>query len=150
MAAKGKLSPEQESQLRALFDRIMLTIDFSESVGGFRTAALPDMLRKSARQILDEGDLRDMRRMAREIDEASTFGLPPRHREGLEAMLASRLGVDADAERAEMRAKAAAAIKRGKVGSEKERRRLEDYAEMLEATGGDPEEIAAVRRLIGA
>lgn len=149
MAAKGKLTTEQESQLRALFERIMLTIDFSERVGGFRTATFPELLRKSARQILEEGNLRDMRRMAREIDEAATMGLPAHHREGLEAVLGSRLGVDKDTERARMRAKVAAAIKRGKVGSEKERRRLEDYAEMLDATGGDPEEIAAVRRLIG-
>jgi len=146
---KRKLTAEQESQLRALFDRIMLTVDFADRAGGFGTSTtLADSLRGKARQALEQGALRDMRRMAREINEASMVGLPTHQREGLEALLNSRLGVDTDAERAEMQAKAAAAIRRGKVGSEKERRHLEDYAEMLEATGGDPDEIAAVRRLM--
>jgi hypothetical protein len=147
--AKRKLTGEQESQLRALFDRIMLTIDFADRVGGFGDGRLPlaDMLRQKARQSFEASNLRDIRLIAREIDQAC-IALSPYQREGLEALLGSRLGVDKDAERADMRAKVAAAIKRGKVASEKQRRRLEDYAEMLEATGGDPEEIAAVRRLV--
>ena len=145
--AKRKLTSEQESQLRALFDRIMLTIDFADRVGGFGDGRLPlaEMSRQTARRAFEASSLRDLRLMARDIDQAC-IALPPHQREGLEALLGSRLGVDKDAERADMRAKVAVAIKRGKVGSEKERRRLEDYAEMLEASGGDPEEIAAIRR----
>jgi hypothetical protein len=43
-----------------------------------------------------------------------------------------------------------AVLARGTIASEKERRRLEEYADMLEATDGDPGEIAAVRRLLAS
>ena len=92
-------------------------------------------------------DLRTLRLIGREVD-AMTIALAPHERDGLEAILRDRFGVDADAERAELKRRVAAVIARGTVASEKERRRLEDYAEMLEATGGDPAEIEAVRRLV--
>ena len=85
--------------------------------------------------------------MARETDQM-TIALTPDQRDGLEALLRTRLGIDKDAERERLRERVAETIKRGSVASEKERRRLEDYAEMLEATGGDPKEIEMVRHLI--
>jgi hypothetical protein len=88
-----------------------------------------------------------MRVLAREIDKM-TIALAPHEREGLEALLQQRLGVDKDAERAELRRQVTTALERGAVASEKERRRLEEYVEMLEATGGDPAEIAAVTELL--
>ena len=57
------------------------------------------------------------------------------------------MGIDRNAERDQLRSEVAQAINRGAPRSEKERRKLEDYAEMLDATRGDHDEIAAVRRL---
>jgi hypothetical protein len=87
--------------------------------------------------------------MARDVDQM-TVGLTPDQRDGLEALLHSRLGIDADVEREELGRQLAKVIERGAVASEKERRHLEDYAEMLEATGGDAKLIEVVRRILGA
>jgi hypothetical protein len=96
-----------------------------------------------------KGDLRTLRLMGKEID-AMTVALQPHQRDGLEALLLARLGVDKDLEREELRQQVAAVVARGIIASERERRRLESYAEMLEATGGDPGEVRAVRRLISS
>ena len=77
-----------------------------------------------------------------------TIALAPQERDGLVALLLSRLGVNKEAERADLRRQVAKVLTRGSVASEKERRRLEEYAEMLEVTGGDPAEVESVRQLI--
>jgi hypothetical protein len=41
-----------------------------------------------------------------------------------------------------------ASVDRGIVHSEEERRRLEDYVEVVDSTGGDPNEVEAVRDLL--
>jgi hypothetical protein len=139
-----KLSLEDESTLQTLKERLLLTIRFIEDVQDFPSGA---ELRNIVESAAAKRDLRSLRLMSREVD-AMTLSLAPHEGDGLEALLRQRLGVDRDAERAEWARHVAAAIKRGTVASEKERRRLEDYAEMLEATGGDPAEIDAVRRLL--
>ena len=77
-----------------------------------------------------------------------SVALEQHQRDGLEAILKARLGVDKDAERAQQKQGAAAILQRCSIASGKERHRLEDYAEMLEATGGDPAELAAIGRLL--
>jgi len=78
----------------------------------------------------------------------SPIGLAPHERDGLEALLQERLGVDIEAEREAISANASVAIRRGTIASEKERRRLEDYAEQLEARDPTSPEAAAIRGLL--
>ena len=130
--------------LESLRDRLLLTLQFIEGVQEFPSGP---QLRRIVEDAAQRGDARALRLLVREVS-GFTTALAPHQRDGLEALLQSRLGVDTDGERAELRRQAAIALHRGRVQSEKERRRLEDYAEMLEATGGDPSEIAGIRRLL--
>lgn len=142
--ARRKLKPEDEAAVIALRERLLLTIGFIENLQDFPSA---QQIREIVDSAGDKRDLRSLRLMARDV-EAMTITLAPHERDGLEAMLKARFGVDKDAEQVELRRTIAAALERGRIASEKERRRLEDYVEMLEATGGDPAEIQAVRQLI--
>lgn len=142
--AKKRASSDRQAQVGALRDRLVLTLQFMERAQDFPSG--PKM-REMVAHAADQGDYRNLRLMAKEVD-AMTVALAPHERDGLEALLSSRLGIDKDAERDEMRRRVAVVLRRGTIASERERRRLGDYAEMLEATGGDPAEIAAVRRLI--
>jgi hypothetical protein len=144
--AKSKLRPEDEIKMHALRDRLLLTIRFFEDAEDFPSG---EQMRRLVETATAKGDLRTLRLMSREID-AMSVGLAPQQRDGLEAILRQRLGIDKVEERAILSAQIAAIIARGTVASEKERRRLEDYAEMLEATGGDRTEIDAVRRLVNS
>ena len=130
--------------LHALSERMLLTIRFIEDAQEFPSGAPMRSIIESATA---KRDLRTLRLISKEID-GMALGLAPHEREGLEAVLKQRLGVDKDAERVELSRQVSVAIKRGTVASEKERRRLEDYVETLEATSGDPAEIEAVRRLL--
>jgi hypothetical protein len=58
------------------------------------------------------------------------------------------LQVDREAERAAWSERVAVAIKHGAIAREVERRHFEDYAEQLEANGGDAAEVEAVGRLL--
>jgi hypothetical protein len=139
-----RLKPEDQATLSALRERLLLTLAFFENAQEFPSGRrFRDLVESAAAA----ESLRDMRVLAREIDKM-TIALAPHEREGLEALLQQRLGVDKDAERAELRRQVTTALERGAVASEKERRRLEEYVEMLEATGGDPAEIAAVTELL--
>jgi hypothetical protein len=141
---KKRLAPEDQALLEKLRNRLLLTIQFVEGVQAFPSGV---QFRRIVESTAAKGDLRAMRLIARDID-AMTLGLMPQEREGLEAILQQRLGIDKDAERAEWGRRIAGVLRRGSIASEKERRHLEDYAEMLEATGGDPSELEAVRRLL--
>jgi hypothetical protein len=143
---KKKLTPEEEAAVQALRDRLVMTIRFFEDAQDFPSGA---QMRTIVEDAAARRDLRALRLIGREID-AMTIALAPHERDGLEAILRERFGVDKDVERAELKQQIAAVIARGTVASEKERRRLEDYAEMLEATGGDRAEIEAVRRLVAS
>ena len=139
-----QLRPDQAAALNVLHDRVLLTLEFFESAQDFPNAARWRTLADAAH---DKRDLRSMRLVAREI-EAMTIGLPPHQRDGLEALLRSRLNVDPEAEHAELARRVAAVLRRGSIASEKERRRLEDYAEFLESSGDNAAEAAAVRQLL--
>lgn len=139
-----KLTQEAEHELQALGRRMLLTLDFAQRAQDFPSAS---QLRALVEGAIARRDLRTVRLMNREINDLM-IGLAPHERDGLEALLRERLGVDVDEERAAMSQKVGQILERGSIASEKERRRLEDYGEMLEATGGAPSEIAAVRRLL--
>ena len=142
---KRKLKPEDQKTLKALRDRIVLTLEFINETED--SGIIGQKLRTKTDLAFEKGNLRGMRLMAREID-SFTVAMAAHQRDGLEAILKARLGVDKDYERSKLRLKVAAVIKRGSISSEKERRRLEDYLEMLEATGGDATEAEAVRMLL--
>lgn len=141
-----KVSEADRAEVEALRARCLLMIDFFENAQDFKHAA---MYRANVERVAATGSARRMRLLARDFDEM-TIGLAPHERDGLEALLEAKLGVNKDAERAAQRKQVAVALARGTVASEKERRRLEDYAEMLEATGEDPAQLEAVRRLLRA
>jgi hypothetical protein len=142
--AKRKLKPEEEAELKTLADRLLLTISFIENVQDFPSAPAERELIETARQ---RGDLRSLRLMLPDTQEMVST-LEPHEREGLEAMLQERLGVDSDTEREIARRQVSQAIKRGTIASEKERRRLERYLEALQASRGDAHEISALKRLL--
>lgn len=132
-------------ELDALRGRVALTLRFmgdAEDLGAFG-----EMLAAKVESAFSKDDLRAMRLIVREVDSLA-IALPPHQREGLEAVLKSRLGVDKDAERAVLRDRVAVILRRGTIASERERRKLEDYLELLEATGGDVMEMGAVRQLL--
>lgn len=142
--AKKNLRPKDEAAVSAIRERLVLTLRFMQNAQEFPSGQQWMDLVEAAS---GKGDIRTLRLLAREID-AMTVALAPHERDGLEALLLSRLGVNKDEERAELQRQVAMVLKRGSIASEKERRRLEDYVEMLETTGGDPAEIEAVRQLI--
>lgn len=141
---KNRNSSERQAELDKLRDRILITLDFIATREDFPTVGDFKALAEGAHA---RGDLRSLQLVARDLDKA-TIGLTSHDRDGLEAILQGKLGIDKDAERAALKREVAKAIQRGTVASEKERRRLQDYAEMLEATGADQGEIDAVRRLV--
>jgi hypothetical protein len=140
-----KLSPQDRAELQQLRDRALLTIELVESAESL------DSMGQQMRDVVEaqfvKQSLRGLRLAMREID-ALTVALPSHQREGLEAVLNARLGVDKEAEREALRAGIAAILQRGSIAGEKERNRLQNYVEMLEATGGDPAEIQAVVQLL--
>lgn len=144
MAKKPK--PGDEAALQTLRDRLLATIDFVQSTQDFPSG---NELRQLVEVTSAQGDLRGLRLIAREM-EMATIGLAPHERDGLQAVLKARFGSDADTERIALSRHAAVALQRGRIASEKERRRLEDYAELLEATGENPAEADAIRRLLGS
>jgi hypothetical protein len=142
--AKRRLTPEEETRVEAIRARVQATVGFIETVQDFPAAGT---IREVAENAGRRGDLRSLRLLEREVD-AMAIALSPDEREKLDALLLDRLGVDKDAERRKNRQNVAAILARGTIGSERERRRLEEYADLLEATGGDTSEILAVRRLL--
>lgn len=141
---KKRLSPDDQYALGALTERLLTIVQFIEDT---RESVFIPQVRKIVESLAAKGELRRMRIVARDID-AMTLALAPHEREGLEAILQHRLGIDKEAERTELSRLAAVAIKRGQVASEKERRRLERYVEMLQAIGGNRAELEAVENLL--
>lgn len=140
----AKLRPGDKAALLELRKRADLTIDFFERAQGLDTAARWRGIVESA---FVGQSLRKMRLIVRELD-AMTIGLAPHERDGLEALLQQRLGVIKEEERKEVAKQVAAILTRGTIQSERERRRLEDYAEMVEAIGDNPGEVARVRAFL--
>jgi hypothetical protein len=140
------LKPQREIVVKTLRERSEVILSFIETAHDFPSG---ERFRSGVQDAAAKGDLRTLRLLAREIDKI-ILSLPPHEREGLEAILRDRFGVDADAERERLKARIAVIIERGTIASEKERSHLEEYVEMLEATEGDPNELDAVLRLLGS
>jgi hypothetical protein len=144
MSKKSK-STTDAATIEALRARLIATIQFIESLHEFPSG---EGFRAAIERAAAEDNIRTLRLLGREIDAMATVALPQHERDGLDALLQDQLGVNREAERAAWSERVAVAIKRGTIVSEVERRHLEDYAEQLEATGGDPAELEAVRRLL--
>jgi hypothetical protein len=140
--AKKNPTADQILEAQQMGKRLLLILQFIEdrygAIGG--SAQYRAMIEKA----MNEGDRRDLKLLSSDFDEMSS-GLKREERDGLEALLQNELGVDLQAERAQLSRVAARSIARGRIASEKERLRLERYLETLELTDGDPAEIAAVR-----
>ena len=142
--ARKKHTPEEDAVVRALHGRLIMTICFIEGVQEFPSG--PQM-REIVESAAGRGDVRTLRVLVKEVD-ALTITLAPHERDGLDALLQTRLGASREAERAEMEQGVAAVLRRGSIASEKERQRLEQYADVLEVSNGDPSEIATVRQFL--
>lgn len=140
-----KVDEKTRGELAAIRDRVLLTVHFMDEAEDL--GPIGAQMRTIVEAAFAKDDIRAMRLVARDVD-ALTNSLPSHQREGLEALLKNRLGIDKDVERSETSRRIAAVLKRGAIRSEKERRHLEDHLEMLEATGCNPGEAEAVRRLL--
>jgi len=141
--AKKILSPEQESELHRLHERLVLTITFFQKAEDFPSG---DPMRVVIEQAVQRKDVRSLRVISRELD-AMALALPSYQRDGLEAKLNVKLGVDRDAERTMEDEQVKRILARGRIASEKERRRLEEYVERTDVAG-DASQAGAVRNLL--
>lgn len=143
IVARKKMTPVEEAALAALGNRLIDTLTFMEDRQDFPSGP---QIRSIVEGAMEKRDMRTLRLIERDVDDMA-LTLAPHEREGLEAVLLTRYGLDKEAQREELRSAVAAVLARGTVASEKERVRLLDYAGMLEVVGGDPAEIQAVRQL---
>ncbi len=98
---------------------------------------------------------RDLRRSKCTVDEARDArlndlcqGLPGDLQDGLEALLAARLGIDADAERAAERSRIAQILARGRIASEKEYRFVVSYLERIDNDASARKDVTALEELM--
>jgi hypothetical protein len=143
--AKKEPTRDEMRQAHSMGRRLLLTMQFIEDRYG--PIGMSSEYRAMIQQAMDQGNRRDLRLLSTDFTEMAT-GLTRDEREGLEAVLRRDLGVDVDAERAELSRQVARSVARGRIASEKERLRLVHYVETLERTDGDPAELAAVRALL--
>lgn len=95
----AKLTPAKRKEFQQLHDRATATLQFVESL---ESSEARGMIRARLAELLASGDLRGMRRAARDVDQA-TVGLSQDQRDGLDAVLQKQLGVDRAAELAARR-----------------------------------------------
>src|SRR6478752_5845467 len=108
--ARRPPSPEGMLEASRMGRRILLTMQFIENrYGAIRMSA---EYRAMIQQAMEEGDRRDLKLLAADFAEMVT-GLTRDEREGLEALLKQELGIDADADRAELSRQVAKSIARG-------------------------------------
>jgi hypothetical protein len=144
LSMKQTRKAEDEVAIRSLAERLLLMIQFFRTV---EESEEFDVLHTFVQSAASAGNLRHLKLVSRDVERIA-LGLAPNEREGLEALLHHRLGIDKDTERAALHQTMAKVLERGSVASEKERRRIEEYVELLEATGGDAAEIAAFEALL--
>ena len=138
---KANLSAKDMELLTAMRKRVFLTLDFMDNINFLEDAS--PLLRETTETTFQSGNLRGMRFIVRDID-ALVAGMTTDQREGLEALLQSRISVSRTDELAELKKRAANAIMRGHVASEKERQHLEDYAELLRNGSDDTTELSVL------
>src|SRR4051794_33924147 len=105
---KRQQSEDDKAAINALRERALLTINYFANIQDFPLAF---MYRENIEKAAQSGNLRKMRLMARDVDEMA-IGLAPHEREGLEAILRERLGVDKEAERAALSQQVARTLQR--------------------------------------
>lgn len=132
--------------IRALAERLLLTITFFESAQEFPSGTA---LRSIVTNAAATRNLRQMRLVEREV-EGMTAGLSSDQLDGLNAALLDRLGIDRNGELAEIRRQVRQMAARGVLPSEKARQRAERYLAMLEASGEFAEEVELIRRLLSS
>jgi hypothetical protein len=142
---KKKLNPEAEKEVSALRERLVLTLRFIQEAGDDFPNC--DQWLELVDNAATNGELRTLRLLVREVNELVAT-LTRDQMNDLRALLQARLGVDMDAERRDLQLQIARALKRGTIASEKERRRLEEYVEMLEVNGGNQAQIEKIEQLL--
>jgi hypothetical protein len=143
--ARRQPSTEDEARLVELHSRLTLILRFIGDVEDFPSG--PQIL-EIVEAAMSRRDLRTLRRIERDVEEMA-LALAPGERERLQTQLRTRTTGPSDLGRDRAHAEAAALLARGEIRSEKERRRLEQYADSLGATpGADTELIEAIQRLL--
>lgn len=134
-------------ELVALRDRIVITIQYLDDVDDLGEFA--DAVVRQTEACFSKGKLGPLKLIANQID-SFTVALNMQQRDGLDAILGARLGVDRDAERASREHYLACVIASGRIASAKQRRKIEEYLERLESENGDPALIQEIAKLLSA
>lgn len=138
-------SVESRDEAELLYERIRLTLSFVESVQDcepFGSAILA-----VAQKALASRSVRRLRLMARDVD-ALVATLAPHEREGLSAVLESRLRIDREKEHEERHKRVMAILRRGTLAGERERRHVIDFLEVEESRDEGSDDLDAIRRLL--
>src|SRR4051812_10652808 len=115
---------QNSSTFDSVRERVLLTLNFLDQTQDL--GPIGEQMRNVIDSASAKRDLKALRLIARDLD-ALTTAMPPHERDGLEAVLKSRLRVDKDAERAAASQRVASVLRRGKIRSEKERQHLQEY-----------------------
>jgi len=145
LMARRQLSAEDEARLAQLYSRLTLILHFIEDVEDFPSGP---QVREVVAAAMNQRDLRTLRLIERDVEEMA-HALSPGERERLQTQLRNAAAGSSDLGRIRAHQEVVAILARGRVGSEKERRRLEQYADELNAeAGADTETIEAIQRLL--
>ena len=139
------LTPDEETRLAQLRSSLILTLEFIEEVEDF---PIGPAMRAVIERAAAGKDLRTLRLMEPDIREM-TLALSPAQRAALDERVRRAADVPRDPARDEMKREVEALLARGTIRSERERRRLEAYADQLVASGElDPAELDAIQRVL--
>lgn len=137
-------SIEREHEITQLQARLLLILDFFENVQPFPSGSA---FRSTVRQAAEAGRLRELRLIAREM-ETMIVALSQDQRDGLEALLKIKLGVDVEIEHGALMSEINRTLRRGVIASEKERQRVERWLDELTAIDADPSVRRALQNLL--
>ncbi len=135
---------ERYRQARELGERLLLSLTFIERVQDFPSGA---QFRGIVQAEMDRGRLRALQLVSRDVEEM-ILTLTPSERDGLDALLQARIGVETESTWRTEQEAIRGAIAAGRIRDEHERQRIERYVEALEVRGGDAVEITAARNLL--
>lgn len=144
---KKPRTPARRAKLEELRQILLFTIDVFASAQDFPDA---DKFRDVVESVFRKEDLRAMRLLEREINMMGDLVLDLHQRDGLQAALAQRFGTPLSGDLAVGERLALSALRRGRIVSERERQRLEDYVSVLERSGENLEQLKLLRELLGS